>query len=272
MPFALHFGGTLTGSTLTGATSVTSQAISVADWGGIVGHPGYRAVGTPLLGNPGSYFPRRLNYAARPLTLQITVTDRDSTGQITDPDGNCQHLGDNQDTLLGLLDGASAGGGGAPFLLTRTMPDNTQRYLEVICLGGGTFNQGPLFAAQAPLYTIVASCIAPFPLWRSISTYSQSITGTQNLTRQGGNAPILAASYVFGAAGTLTNSFYTNPGPDILTVTGACTVTTGPVRNVTVAGAFTPATDFWMWLQPATSVSLTSTGGAVTVQWRESYI
>ena len=261
----LLFGGTISGSTITGATSVVSQAISVSDWGGVVGHPGYRTPSIPLLGQVGTYMPTRPKLAARPLTLTITVTDRDASGTITSPDGNCGELADNQDTLLGLIDGAGEG-----FLVVREMPDGSRRWLRAYCVGGGTFQQGPLFAAQAPLFTIIASCVAPYPLWRSETEYSDTMSGSDTLTRQGGNGIVADATYTFAGDGSLTNAYY----GDVMTIdgsSGAVTVDTY-ARTVSEAGTLEVDTDEWMWLQPATSVPLVASGTTVGVTWREAFI
>lgn len=195
----LRFGGTISGSTITGGTLVDSPAISMVNHNNIWGLPGRRGFNSELLGQPGSRHRRKLP-RPRLMTLSVSVWDRDDQGTITAPNGKCEELEDNMDTLLGLL----GGGRGGQFMIQDDRQDSTTRWIMAEA-GEAFFVEGPLFGELHAAYTLLCPVTCAYPFWQSETLNSDTLSGADTLTNAG-NAPIYNSVLTYSGDGTLTNS------------------------------------------------------------------
>ena len=262
----VRFGGTISGSTLSGGTVVESQAIGLTTWGGLLGHPGFRGFNAQTLGRDGSIH-RDKPYAPRLMTLSVAAWNRDAVGTITAAGGAAEELDDNQDTLLGLIDG-----NGGEFIAEVDMTDGTTRWIRLAVSGPASFVDGPLFGAVHAARTLLVPLIAAYPMWQSETLYSDTLSGADTLTNLG-NGRISNAVLTFSGDGTLTN---TDNG-DALTVAGSTAAVTVDVAAQTVLmggtaadNVLTPATPEWMRFKGGTT-NVTATV-SVGVSYRDHWI
>ena len=248
----IRFGGTISGSTLSGGTVVESQALGLTSWDGMLGHPGRRGSDLPLLGNDGNYRRERKPYRARLMTLSVAAWDRSASGTITAPNGRCEQLDDNEDTLLALVDGD-----GETFIIERDMTDGTTRWIEAEISGAATFTQGPLFGTGRSARTLLIPLTCWYPFWQSETLNTDTITGVDTISNAG-NARIQNMVLAYSGDGTFTNS----DEAVNLEVSGSGSTVTVDVGAKTVVESGSPADnllivdrDFWMVFGPGTTGS-----------------
>lgn len=262
----IRFGGTISGSTLSGGTLVESQAIALTTWSGLLGHPGYRGTNSVTLGRDGSSH-RAKPYRERMFTLSVAAWNRDSVGTITAPGGKCEELDDNQDTLLGLIDG-----NGGQFIIEQDMTDGTTRWIRAEVSAGAYYVDGPVFGESFAARTLFVPLVSAYPFWQSETLNSDTLSGSDSLVNAG-NGRISNAVLTFAGDGTLTNS----DNGQTLTVAGSSAAVTVDVyaQTVTMSGSpadnvLTPGDSQWMTFSAGTT-SVTTTV-SVGVSYRDHWI
>lgn len=263
----IRFGGTITGSTLTGGTIVESQAIGLTSWSGLLGHPGKRGVNSTLLGQDGQYW-RPKNYAARVMTLSVAAWDRNASGTITAPNGRCEELDDNQDTLLELIDG-----NGGEFIIEYDHAGGDTRWIRAEVAGPATYTDGPVFGSRHAARTLLVPLTAAYPFWQSETLHTDTLSGSDTVVNAG-NGRIGNAVLTFSGDLTFTN---TTTG-DVLEVDGSTAAVTVDVgaRTVTMSGSpadgvLLPAEQYWMRFQKGTN-NVTVSTGTVGVEFRDHWL
>lgn len=267
----IRIGGTISGSTLSGGTSIESQALHIQDGiSGLVGHPGYRGSNWTVSGSDGDTyrFDKALN--ARFMTLSVATFDRNFQGLITEAD-RCEELFLNMDTLMGFLNGR--------FIIERDV-DSATRWIYAEVAAQVTAIPGPIFGGASSAYTFLIPLRCAYPLWQS-ETLNQTVVSGASTISNAGNAHIPNAEFVFSGDGTFTNSDGDEEGNSYgMTVSGSSgtvTVNAG-TKTVTDAGGaadnlFTADKPYWMWLgRPGdiSTVNVTSTV-SVTVNHRDQW-
>lgn len=250
----LRLGGTLSGSGLTGGTSINSTSLQVSDWSDLLGVPGLTYQPVAVHGRPGSVLTGDGLARPRLPTLNMRIT-RQLAG--TDSGAN---LETNTDTFLGLL-GASAG-----------------QYLEVdLCAGGSRFihvrDLDPALVAQRIRRTMGVPLYAEWPYWWEGGAEStDTLSGADTLT-VGGNAPVYDAVLVFAGDGTATHNAL-GWSLEIAGSSAAVTVDLG-ARTVVQSGTAAPEllirdNQDWGWFTPGSNSVTTDVSVGVT--WRDQYV
>lgn len=258
----LRFGGSISGSTLSGGTSVESAAIGITDWGGLWGHPGFRGVNPTLLSQDGSQF-RRKPYGPRIMTLSVAVWNRDAQGTITAPDGACEELDLNRDTLLTLVDGD-----GGQFIIEDEQTDGDIRWIRAAVSGPANFIQGPLFGGKHAAYTLLLPLMAAYPFWQSETLHDETVTTS---LVNAGNGRIGNAVITLGGSASIAN----DEGDELVNLDGTAIVVDVGARTVTQGGnpadnLLDVATGFWMRFGRGTTTL--TTAGTVDVEFRDHWL
>lgn len=268
----IRFGGSISGSTLSGGTVVEGTALALQDGhAGLIGHPGFRVQDQARLGMDGDWYLPDKSYNSRIMTLSIAAWDRDATGTITAAGGRCEELEDNIDTLLELLDGD-----GGRFIIERDMTDGTTRWIRAQVSGQVTATTGPVFGESTSAYTLIIPLRCPYPLWQSETQHSQAVSGADTIVNAG-NARIANAILAFSGDGTFTNSDGDEDGASYdLVVSGSVATVTVDVGEATVTQSgssadnlLTPDKPWWLRLGKGTT-NVTSTV-SVTVTYRDHW-
>lgn len=263
---ALRLGGVVSGSTITGGTTIGGQDIAIVAWSGLNGHPGRLPEPYKVLDRDGAVNDGNWTFRERTLTLNIAAFDRDSTGGYTD---RTDQLETNIDTLSGLVNGNTTG----EVVLEKDRADGTTRWIAGIIMDAYPLQTGPLFNAQHAAYQAAILLRCPHPWWQSKTLNSQVISGATGLT-VAGDARVSNMTLVFASDSVFTHS---DTG-DTLQITGSGAATTVDVGARTVVsggspadGLLRPSTRYWMRWTPGT-VNVTRSAGNVTVSWRSQWV
>ena len=247
----LRLGGTLSGSGITGGTSINNTALGVTDWAPLFGSPGVSTAALEVNGRPGAFFAGDGLGRPRFLNLPMIITR-------VGPSTECANLWDNTDDFLTLV--------------------TSNTYLEVDVEGSSRFLpvrtiDSASFSDWRQSRQISIPLVSGWPYWREGGTQSSdTISGADTLTVLG-RKTVYDAVLVFSGAGSFTN---TTEGWTITVTAGASPVTVDlGTREVTVGGS--PATNRvrrtdrdWGWFTVgANSVSSTV---SVAVTWRSQYV
>lgn len=260
----LRLGGTISGSTLTGGTTIDAGGIAISSWDGLLAFPGFRGLNPQLLGSDGEYHRENKPYRAKTMTLNFVAYGRDATATVTT--SVREHLEANLDDIMELI-----AGGGEQAILERDMADGTTRWIKIQTLAAAGIVRGPLFGNGMGSYALPVVVTAAYPFWQSETLNTQVITPGADTVVNDGNARISNAELVFAGAGSITN----NDTGDVLTATAACTVDVG-TRQISNAGSPTPGRldppnrDWWFRFQKGTT-NVTVATSNVTVNYRDHW-
>lgn len=253
----LRLGGTLSGSGITGGTSINSTALYISDWSEVWGYVGLSGSVAEVAGRPGGYLAGDLLGRPRFLNLNLRVTRwGPSNGGLVEA-SEAEQLMANTDLFLSLLT--------TGVLLEVDMPDLTSRFLRVNPLDAFNFSQ-PLKMRDTSV-----PLVADYPYWQTGGAPdTDSISGADTVTT-GGTAPVYNAVLVFAGDGTLTHADWTL---EVVGSSSAVTVDLG-ARTVTQGGLPAPnllrrsSRDF-AWFDPGAN-SVTAAGTTVSVSWRDNW-
>lgn len=264
----LRLGGTVSGSTITGGTSIDGYQIGIVAYDGIGGAPGRTPQPYIVVDKDGSVQNGDWTYRERSLTLNIAAYDRDASGGFTEPDRQ-QQLEANIDLLTGLVDGDTDGN----VILEKDRGDGTTRWISGTVIEAYQLAQGPVFGANRAAYQAAIILRCPHPLWQSKTQYSQVISGATALTVEG-NARVGNMTLVFASDSVFTHS----DSGDTFEITGSGAATTVDVGARTIVSAGVPAdglyrasTRYWQRWDPGT-VNVTKSAGNVTAYWRSQWL
>lgn len=154
-------GGSISGSTITGGTSLVAENLLIADYSGLWGVPGGRGLLSDIVGQPGSALAGQNLPRHRLLTLSVRATDTPGGGGVP----THQQLSDNQDTLAGLFDDP------AGTLIEWVTPDGSSRWIIAHAL------QSAPIVIQTRYRLLSLPLDAPWPYWRAETLDSQVING-----------------------------------------------------------------------------------------------
>lgn len=255
----LRLGGTLSGSGISGGTSINSTAISIADWSGVYGYPGIAGNVLQVGGRPGGLLSGDLLGMPRFLTLNMQISRYGPALALTEPTAS-EQLVENTDDFLTLLTQTET-------LLELDMPDLTKRFLTVTALDSSTIGQ------PRNTRTMSVPLVGDWPYWRVGGTQStDTITGADTVII-GGNVAVYDAVMVFAGNGTFTNS---TAGWSI-TVTGAAGAVTVNLGDRTVTEGGLPAANRvrrtrrdWGWFNVGNNTVTTNISTVIT--WRNQFI
>lgn len=259
----LRLGGTVSGSTITGGTSVQNDRLFAISLAGLLGHPGRRGgnVTVPFL--DGQLRRTGKRSLPRQITLTVEVMDRDASGLIPTTRGAQWEA--NMDLLMELVDG-----NGESVILERDMADGTTRFLEAEAITPWAFSDGIRTSSNVSyIGAIILECHHPY--WQSETLNSKAIAASFTPP---GNATLFNQTISFATAGNLV---HTNTG-DSMTISAG----TFPVlvdsgkRQVTVAGAdasnrLTLNLGSWFRFPSATSATFTATATG-TMSYRDQWL
>jgi len=255
----LRLGGTLTGTGITGGTSINSAALEVVDWTGVYGYPGVAGNIAQVSGRPGGIISGDMLGRPRFLDLAIRATRSGPNFTLTAPT-TPEQLVDNTDTFLGLLTVPET-------YLELDMPDSTTRFLSVTALD-------PFSIAQPKRErTMTVPLIGDWPYWREGGNQQSDTIGGADSVVIGGNADVYDAVMVFAGDGTFTNS---TAGWSI-TITGSAGAVTVDLGNRTVTEGGNPALNRlrrtrrdWGWFNVGSNTVTTSVSTVIT--WRTQWV
>jgi len=259
----LRLGGSISGSVLSGGTTIDAGGIAISTQSGLYQFPGYRGSNPALLGSDGTFHRTGKPYRAKSMVLNFRAYTRDATGTVTTT--KREHLEANLEDIFTLIAGS-----GERALLERDMADGTTRWIEIQA-EAAAFVESPIFNKDIGAYDLPVLCAANYPFWQSEAQTTTAITGAADNIVNLGNARISNGSYAFSAAATLTN----NTGGEVLTATAAVTIDVG-TRTISNAGSPTPgrmdppSDEFWYRPGPGTT-SHTASAGTVTAIWRSHW-
>lgn len=191
----IRLGGTVSGSTISGGTSVQNDAIFVTTLAGLMGHPGRRGSNVLVPFLDGSLRRPRKRSNPRLLTLTVEVMDRDANGLIPTTRGVQWEA--NMDTLLRLVDAV-----GESVIVERDMADGTVRWIEAEILQPFDFTNGMRTSSHVS-YLGVIPLEAHHPYWQS-STETTKPFATALVPP--GNATLFNQILSFSTAGTLVHT------------------------------------------------------------------
>lgn len=255
----LHLGGVLSGSGITGGTSINSTALMVEDWSEVLGYPGIAGDILQVGGRPGGLVSGDLLARPRFLNLNMRMTRTGPLGVLVEPDPS-QQLVANTDTFLALLTRPRT-------LLELDMPDGTSRFLTVTALDP--------FSISQPRDTRLMNVplVGDWSYWREGGAENtDTISGADTLVIAG-TAPVYDAVLVFAGDGTFE---HTTEGweVEIAGSTGPVTVNLG-TRRVTQGGLPAPnllrrtRRDFGWFLPGSNAVT---SDVSVGVTWRDQSV
>jgi len=246
----LRLGGTLSGTGITGGTTINNTLLGVEDWSGVLGHTGLGYLPVEVSGRPGGSLTGDGLAKARLLSLNMVIT---RNGALASGPLN---LVANTDTFLTLL--AKPAGN----YLEVDMPDATKRFLHVTALDPASIGQVRTNRhISVPLYSSL-------PYWH-LGGNQTSYTSGGTVTNAG-PMTVYDAVIVFAGDGTFAN---TTAGWS-LTITGSSGAVTVDLGARTVTQAGIPADQLltrtdrdWGWfLAGANTVT-----GSATVTFRAQY-
>lgn len=253
----LRLGGTLSGTGITGGTSINNTALSVQDWSGLLGNPGLAYTPFEVAGRPGAFLVGDGLPRARLLNLNMQITRWGPVDYgLVEPTEE-EQLVANTDAFLALLQ--------SPQYLEVDMPDLTSRFLQVTSID-------PSFIEQPRRNRAISVPLQGSAYWREGGSQSTDTLNGADSLAVGGNANVYDAVLVFAGDGTLTHSGL-GWSLEIAGSTGAVTVDLG---NRTVTQGGTPAEELlirnnanWGWFVPGANA--TSSDVSVGVTWRDAY-
>lgn len=156
----LLIGGAISGSTLSGGTSIAAAGISVVDYGALWGTPGFRQQGGEVIGQPGLVLPSRLIPTARRLNLALAVRPLTAAGVYSAAQYNA-----NMDVLQEAITDPDG------FLLQWVRDDSTTVWIRAYCLS-------PAGVAQLGFRrNVVLPLVCPWPYWQDETLNSDVIAG-----------------------------------------------------------------------------------------------
>ena len=255
----LRLGGTLSGTGITGGTSINDTALSVEDWSTILGSPGMAGGVVQVNGRPGGYVAGdRLGLPRFP-TLNMVVGDLNHSGGLTEPT-SAEQKQTNTDELLALVTNPAGN------YLEVDMPDGTSRFIYVY-----NFDAAPVSQPRRQR-SIRVPMISNYTYWKEGGNQSSdTIAGPDSLV-VGGNREVYDAVLVFAGDGTFTHSTL-GWSLEVDGSTGAVTVDLG-ARTVTQASL--PADNLlirnnrnWGWFTVGANAVTSDVSVAVT--WRDSW-
>lgn len=253
----LRLGGTLTGSGITGGTTINGTTLAVEDWSSILGHTGISFTPVEVAGRPSSYLVGDGLPLSRYPTLNMRIK---SQGECDALDTPADRLLENTDTFMALI--ARPGGN----YLEVDLPDATSRFIHVTALTPALVSQSSqVRRINVPLFSQHA-------YWHAGGTQStDTISGADTLV-VGGNVTVYDAVLVFAGDGTFTHSGL-GWSITIAGSTGAVTVDLG-ARTVKQAGIdadqlLTRTDNPWGWFISGNNAVTADV--SVSVTWRNQY-
>lgn len=263
----LLIGGTLSGTSIIGGTSIANRGISVRDYAGLWGPARQRGLVATVSGQAGGVLASASDRlpAERLFTLPIFMSNRNPAtglldGGITSPAAWVEANQDTVDEIIHSRDG---------FLVEYVRTDGSSRYLRAWQNG-----QPSIQTLREAGRVMLVQCVAPYPYWRQVNlTEGDTITTTDTVTVTG-TAPVYDATLVFAGDGYFENL---DTGQRI-TVSGsgsAVTVVTGDGRTVTQGGVaarnlVTVNDDEWLRLDPG--VVNVESDVSVVASWRPHWV
>lgn len=258
----LRLGGTLSGTGISGGTSINSTALMVADWSQLLGSWGMSGQMQVVNGRWGGYISGDLLGRERYPTLNMAITPLAAGASSGFSDTQLQT---NTDTFLELLTDPDGN------YLEVDMPDGTSRFLFVYNLDAAPISQPRRFR------TISAPLVSPYAYWKQGGDEStQTISGAANMIVEG-NREVWDAVIEFSGDGTFTH----NDLGWAIEVTGSGAAVTVDLGARTVTESGSPATNrirrtpasgkgpIWGWFVAGTNSITTTVSCDVT--WRPSY-
>lgn len=267
----LRLGGTISGSTLSGGTSIETHGRNLLTWDGLMGWTGKRGSNTPLLGIDGARHSSGKPFRERLLSLAIVAYNEDDDGLVT-LNSRMEHLEENIDEILALLNG-----NGEQIILERDLGDidgsggPSTRWIRCEALDSAQFIRGPVFGIPHASYGITVPLVAAYPFWQSETQHSTVVNGANDPVINGGNARDSMGVYVFAGDGSLTH-----PDGTEMTIAGSSAAVTVDVGAGTVIqsgqpapGLLTPNKRYWFRLEPGTQ--LCDSTVSVTISHRDAF-
>lgn len=247
----LRLGGTVSGSTITGGTSIQNDRMFAITYAGLLGHPGRRGANVSVPYLDGQLRRARKRSLPRTITLTVEVMDRNALGGITTSRGVQWEA--NMDLLMQLVDGL-----GESVILERDMADATTRFLECEVIAPFQFIDG-LRNSSHVSYIGAMQLECHHPYWQS---EVQTTTAIGTTFTPGGNATLFNQIFSFATAGNVVHS----QTADSITVSAGSfpiLVDCGK-RTVTLSGAdasnrVTLNSASWMRFPSGTSATFTAT-------------
>ena len=254
----LRLGGTLSGSGITGGTSINSAALEVVSWSDVYGYPGVAGEVNQVSGRPGGYLSGDLLGRPRFLNLSLRATRSNASGGLTEPTA-AEQLVANTDLFLGLLQPNA--------YLELDMPDLTTRFLTVTPLDAFPISQ------PKTERTWTVPLIGGWPYWHEGGTQSSDTVSGADTVTIGGNTSVYDAVLVFAGDGTFTN---TTNGWSIQ-VTGSAGAVTVDLGNRTVTEGGNPAANRirrtdrdWGWFTVGSNTVTSNVSVGLT--WRNQWV
>lgn len=247
----LRLGGTLSGSTITGGTSIQNDRMFAITYAGLLGHPGRRGANVTVPYLDGQLRRTRKRSLPRTITLTVEVMDRNATGGITTSRGVQWEA--NMDLLLQLVDGL-----GESVLLERDMSDGSTRFLECEIIVPFQFVDGMRTSSHVS-YIGAMQLECHHPYWQS-ETLTTTAIGTT--FTPGGNATLFNQVFSVATSGTIihtqsTDSFTITAGSfPVLIDSGKRQITQG---GVDASNRVTMNAASWMRFPSGTSATFTGT-------------
>jgi hypothetical protein len=265
----IRIGGTVSGSSITGGTTIGGQDIAITSYSGLQGFPGRRGQVAETLARDGGGRPNDWDYRPRLLTLNVAAYDLGADGSfdmgITE---RCEQLEANIDTLMGLVNGDTDG----DVVIERDMADGSTRWISGIVLEAFDLNEGPIFGAGAAAYQATVFVRCPHPWWQSETLNTQTISGAGTVTVAGN---VRLSNPVLTFAG---DSVLSMPGGVSLSVVGSSGAVVVDVGNRTVTEAGAPADSllrpshrYWARLDVGSN-AVNRTGANIDIDWRDQWI
>ena len=254
----LRLGGTLSGTGITGGTSINSAALEVVSWSDVYGYPGIAGDVNQVSGRPGGMLSGDLLGRPRFLNLNLRATRSDPAGGLSEPTP-AEQLVVNTDTFMALLQPDT--------LLELDMPDLTTRFLTVTPLDAFTISQ------PKTERTWTVPLVGDWPYWHEGGNEStDTISGADTITI-GGSTAAYDAVLIFAGDGAFTN---TTEGWTI-TVTGSAGPVTVDLGERTVTEGGNPAANRirrtdrdWGWFGVGSNTVTSSVSVGVT--WRSNWV
>ena len=262
----LLLGGTLSGTGISGGTSINNTALSVADWSTLFGTVGMTGTIAAVYGRPGGYVAGDRLPRERVSTLSVNVHKRPA-----DPE-NCTpselSLMDNTDNFLALLSDRDG------VYLEVVLPDASTRFTHVYNLDPAPMLQPTAFRRfNVPLISEWGNW------WAGGNESTDAINGADTLV-VGGTQIVYDAVLEFPGDGTFTHSglgwviqvvnatgaVHVRLGDRYATNSAGTTILSNRIRRTPVANM----SRVWGWFEPGNN-AVTSTV-AVTVRWRNQYL
>lgn len=261
----LRIGGTLSGTGISGGTSINSTALHVEDWAPLFGSPGITGTPFEIAGAPGMMLGGDLLGKPRFPSLVMRVTRWAATGigSLVESD-EAEQLQANTDLFLDLASDPET-------YIEVDMPDGTSRFLQVTSLDAGQATDW----RQTRLLTI--PFVSHHPWWRAGGNQSSdTLTGANDTLTVAGRKRIYDAVLTASTDMTVTH----NDLGWTLEITGSSnpvTIDCG-ARPRTVIENSVAATNRirrssrdWAYFDPGAN-DITVSAGNLGVAYRASYV